>query len=169
MLVKYLGMNRLLIVVFVLVGGMFCQEPPKVNATAPLKEYSYASDGFAIKFPYAIEPHTDSIHSDFKVWTVHLSQQAAISIRLKVDSLPCDAAFEKLKGMAKAENVPIREFSVSGRPAWEGKERPRGDMMLRERYVCGMGRYYILTFVWPATESRPQLGMEIVDSFRLVE
>jgi hypothetical protein len=30
-------------------------------------------------------------------------------------------------------------------------------------------RYYMLTFVWPASESRPQLGLEIVDSFRLIE
>jgi hypothetical protein len=169
MLVKYLGMNRLLLVVCALVGAMFCQEPPKVTASTPLKEYSYPSDGFAIKFPYAPEPHTDSIHSDFKVWTIHLSQRAAISIRLKVDSQPCDVALEKLKSMAKAQNVPIKEFSVSGRPVWEEKEHLRGDTMLFERYVCGVGRFYVLTFVWPASESRPQIGVEIMDSFRLVK
>jgi hypothetical protein len=26
-------------------------------------------------------------------------------------------------------------------------------------------RYCVLTFVWPASESRPQLGLEILDSF----
>ena len=82
-------MNRLLLVVWVLVGAMFSQ-PPKVSASTPLKEYSYPSDGFAIKFPYAPEPHNDSVQPDFKVWTIHLSQRAAISIRLKVDSQPCD-------------------------------------------------------------------------------
>jgi hypothetical protein len=148
---------------------MFGQGPPKTPRSTALKEYSYPSDGFAIKFPYAPEPHTDSIHPDFKVWTIHLSQHAAISIRLKLDSQPCDVALEKLKSIAQAENVPIREFSVSGRPAWEGKEHLRGDTMLLERYVCGVGRYYVLTFVWPAGESRPQLGMEVMDSFRLVK
>lgn len=73
-------MQRLLLVVCALVGAMFCQEAPKVAASTPLKEYSYPSDGFAIKLPTAQEPHTDSIHPDFKVWTVHLSQRAAISI-----------------------------------------------------------------------------------------
>lgn len=122
-----------------------------------------------MKFPYAPNPHTDSIHPDFKVWTVHLSQRAAISIRLKQDSQPCDVALEKLKSMAKTANVPIREFSVSGRPAWEEKEHIRGDTMVLERYVCGIGRYYVMTFAWPASESRPQFGMQIMDSFRLIK
>jgi hypothetical protein len=64
------------------------------------------------------------------VWTIHLSDGAAISIRLKADSQPCDVALEKLKSMA---NVPIREFSVSGRPVWEEKEHPRGNTILLER------------------------------------
>ena len=148
---------------------MFGQEPRKTPASTPLKEYSYATDGFAIKFPYAPEPHTDSTNPDFKAWTIHLSQSAAISVRLKVDSLPCDVGLDRLKSMAKAQNVPIREFSVSGRPVWEEKEHRVGDTMLFERYVCGVGRYYILTFVWPVSESRPQLGVEIMDSFRLVK
>ena len=171
MLVKYFGMNmnRLLLVVSALVGAMFCQGPPKMVPSIPLKEYSYPSDGFAIKFPYAPEPHTDSTDSAFKVWTIHLRQRAAVTIRLRVDSQPCNVALEKLKSIAKAQNVPIREFSVSGRPVWEEKEHPRGDTMLFERYVCGVGRFYVLTFVWPASESRPQVGVEIMDSFHLVK
>ncbi len=160
-------MKRSLLVFCVLVGSMFAQQASKKPASAPLKEYSYPSDGFAIKFPYAPEPHTDSVNPDFKVWTVHLSQHAAISIRRKVDpNLPCDTALEKLKKMA---NVPIREFTVSGRPAWEEKDWRRGDGMVFERYVCGIDRYYLLTLGWPAGESRPQLGVEIMDSFRLVK
>jgi hypothetical protein len=58
---------------------------------------------------------------------------------------------------------------VSGRPAWEEKEWPRGDSTVFERWVCGVGRYYVLTLSWPSSESRPQLGMEIMDSFRLVK
>lgn len=162
-------MKRLLAVVCALLGAMFGQESPKMPASTPLKEYSYPSDGFAIKFPYAPNPHTDSTSPDFKVWTIHPSQHGAISIRVKVDSEPCEVALDKLKTMARAQNVPIREFSVSGRPVWEEKEHPRGDTMLFERYVCGLGRYYLLTFIWPATESRPQLGVEIMDSFRLIK
>jgi hypothetical protein len=161
-------MKRLLLVC-TLVGAIFSQEPTKKPASTPLKEYSYPSDGFAIKFPYAPEPHPDSIFPDFKLWTIRLSQRSAISIRVKLDSQPCDAALEKLKSMAKAQNVPIRESSVNGRPVWEEKEHLRGDTMLFERYVCGVGRYYVLTFVWPASEPRPQLGVEIMDSFRLVK
>jgi len=70
--------------------------------------------------------------------------------------------------MAKAQNETIRELSVSGRPMWEEQERPRGNTRLFERYVCGYGRYYVLTFVWPANDPRPQLGMKMMDSFRLV-
>jgi hypothetical protein len=160
-------MSRMLLVVCALVGTMFGQGPSKTSASTPLKEYSYPSDGFSIKFPYAPEPHLDSVHPDFKVWTIHLSQRASISVRLKVDAdLPCDVALQKLKGMA---NVPIREFTVSGRPAWEEEPWRRGDSMVFERYVCGTGRYYLLTLGWPASESRPQLGVEIMDSFRLVK
>jgi hypothetical protein len=91
---------------------MFSQQSsPKKPASTPLKEYSYPSDGFAMNFPYAPQPHTDSIHSDFKVWTIHVSQGAAISVRLRVDSQPCDVALEKLKSMTKPQNVSIREFS----------------------------------------------------------
>jgi len=164
-----LNMKRLLLlVVCALVGAVSAQEPAKTPASRPLKEYSYGSDGFAIKFPYAVEPHTDSVHSDFKVWTLHLGPRAAISIRVKVDSEPCDAALAKLKSMAATQNETIREFSVSGRPAWEEKEHVRGDNRFLERYVCGFGRYYVLSFGWPASESR-ELGMEIMDSFRLVK
>jgi len=169
MLVKYFGMNRLPLVVVVLVGAMFCQTPRKASPSIALKEYSYPSDGFAIKFPYAPEPHTDLADSAFKVWTIHLRQRAAVTIRLRADSMPCDVALGKLKSIAKAQNVPIREFSVSGRPVWEEKEHLLGDTMLFERYVCGVGRFYVLTFIWPASESRPQVGLEIMDSFRLVK
>jgi hypothetical protein len=161
-------MNRLL-VVCALTGAMFGQEPAKSRASTPLKDYSYPSDGFAVKFPYAPEPHSDSTDPDRKVWTIHLSQRAAISIRLKVDSRPCDVALGELKSMAISKNVPIREFTVSGRPAWEEKDWPRGNSMIFERYICGIGRYYILTLAWSASESRPQLGVEIMDSFRLVK
>jgi hypothetical protein len=161
-------MKRLMLVICVLGGVIFGQQQPKPTSSSPLKDYSYPSDGFEVKFPSPTEPHTDSVHPDFKVWTVHLNHGAAISIRLKVDSEPCDAAFEKLKRMAKAQNETIKEASVSGRPMWEEQERPRGNTRLIERYVCGYGQYYVLTFVWPANQSRPQLGMEIMDSFRLV-
>jgi hypothetical protein len=161
-------MNRLL-VVCALTIATFGQGPAKSPASTPLKDYSYPSDGFAVKFPYAPEPHSDSTDPGRKVWTIHLSQSAAITIRLITDSLPCDLGLEKLKGMAKAHNVPIREFTVSGRPAWEEKEWPRGDSTVFERWVCGVGRYYVLTLSWPSSESRPQLGMEIMDSFRLVK
>jgi hypothetical protein len=163
-------MSRLLLVVCALVGTMFGQGSPKTSSSTPLKEYSYPSDGFAIKFPNGPEPHLDSIHPDFKVWTIHLNQNSAVSVRLKLDpDLPCDAALGKLKSMAASKNVPIREFTVSGRPAWEEKDWPRGDGMIFERYVCGVGRYYILTLSWPASEPRPQLGVEIMDSFRLIK
>jgi hypothetical protein len=162
-------MRRLILVVCALAGAMFGQEQSKMPASTPIKEYSYPADGFAIKFPHAAEPHTDPIHPDFKVWTVHLNQRAAISIRLKVDSQPCDVALGKLKSMAASENETIREFTVSGRPAWEEKEHVRGGDRFFERYVCGVGRYYVLTFVWPASEARPQLGGEILNSFRLVK
>lgn len=155
--------------VCVLVAAASAQGPSKTPTAPPLKEYSYASDGFAIKLPHAVEPHTDSVHSDFKVWTVHLSQSAAISIRLKVDSQPCDVALEKLKSMAASQGETIREFSVSARPAWEEKEHALGDSKSLERIVCGVGRYYIFSFAWRASESRPQLGIEIIDSFRLVK
>ena len=149
---------------------LLCLAIPAAPASAPLKEYSYASDGFAIKFPYAPEPHPDSVHPDFKVWTIHLSPRAAVSIRAIVDSRPCDVALGQLKSMAKSKDGPLREFSVSGRPAWEHKEHPRGaDSMVFERYVCGVGRYYVLTLGWPSSESRPKLGVEIMNSFRLVK
>jgi hypothetical protein len=161
-------MNRLL-AVCALVGAMFGQQAPKKPASNPLKEYSYPSDGFAVKFPYAPEPHPDSTDPNRRVWTILLSQRASISIRRLVDSQPCDVALAKLKSMAASKNVPIREFTVSGRPAWEEKDWLRGDSMIFERYVCGIGRYYILTLGWPVGESRPQLGVEIMDSFRLVK
>ena len=160
-------MTKLVLVIFALGGVVFGQQR-QISSPATLKEYSYPSDGFAVKFPSPTEPHTDSVHPDFKVWTAHLNAGATITIRLKVDSQPCDSALEKLKGMAKAQNETIKELSVSGRPMWEEQERSRGNTRLFERYVCGYGRYYVITFVWPADQSRPQLGMQIMDSFRLV-
>jgi hypothetical protein len=159
-------MKRLILVVCALWGTMFSQPATK---TAPLKEYAYPSDGFAAKFPYAPEPHFDSTNPDFKVWTINLGQRAGISIRLKFDSQPCDVALGKLKSMAASNHIEIREFTVSGRPAWEEKDWSRGGGMVFERYVCGEGRYYLLTLAWPTGEPRPQRGVEIMDSFRLIK
>jgi hypothetical protein len=161
-------MNRLLIVCAI-TAAMFGQAPAKTPASTPLKDYSYPSDGFAVKFPYAPEPHSDSTDPSRKVWTIRLSQRAAISIRLIPESRPCDVALGELKSMAASKNVPIREFTVSGRPAWEEKEWSRGGSMVFERWVCDVGRFYVLTLSWPASESRPQLGVEIMDSFHLVK
>src|ERR1041385_1226618 len=98
-------MNRSsLLLVCVLVGAGFAQQPSKTPTSAQLKEYSYPSDGFAIKLPYAPEPHTDPVNTDFKVWTIRLNQLSAISIRLKLDSQPCDVALGKLKSMAASQN-----------------------------------------------------------------
>ena len=162
-------MNRSLVVFCALVGVMFGQQASKKPASPPMKEYSYPSDGFAVKFPYAPEPHADSTDPNRKVWTIHLSQHAGISIRLIPDSRTCDVALGELKSMAASDNVTVREFTVSGRPAWEEKEWPRGGSMIFERWVCGVGHYYVLTLAWPTSESRPQLGVEIMDSFRLVK
>lgn len=145
---------------------------PAAPANTPLKEFSYPSDGFAIKFPYAPEEHPDRTHPDFKVWTIHLSERSGVTVRAIVDSQPCDVALGKLKSMAAAQNVQLRELTVSGRPAWEEKEHLRGgsgDSMIFERYVCGVGRYYVLTLGWPVNEPRPELGVEIMNSFRLVK
>lgn len=163
-------MKRLLPVVCAFAAVMFAQERPKTSASTALREYSYPSDGFAIKFPYAPRPHKDPANPRYKVWTVHFSKlDATISVRRIVDSRPCNVALDQLKNMAKADNVSIREFSMSGRPAWEENEHLTGREMTLERYVCGVGRYYVLTFVWPAKESRPQLGMEVMDSLRLLK
>jgi hypothetical protein len=114
--------------------------------------------------------HPDAVDPERRVWTVNLSQRSAISIRVISDSQPCDVALNKLKAMAKAKNVTIREFSVNGRPAWEEPDWRRGaDSMIFERYVCGMGRFYVLTLAWPAAEHKPKLGVEIMDSFRLLK
>jgi hypothetical protein len=149
---------------------LLCIAIPLTAETASLKEYSYPSDGFAVKFPYSPEAHSDAIHPDFKVWTTHLSPQASISIRRKVDSQPCDVALSKLKSIAAAQRVSLKELSVSGRPAWEHTNRAAdGKSMVTERYICGFGRYYILTLGWPASEPRPELGIEIMNSFRLIK
>lgn len=133
-----------------------------------MREYLYASEGFAIKFPYAPQPHADRLHPDWTVYTVRLAQRAAVSIRIIEDSQPCGLAFNKLKELAASDNTAIREFSVGGRPAWEEKDRDRGDgNMIFERYVCGRERYYVLSFGWPAREPKPNAGMRIIDSFRL--
>jgi hypothetical protein len=159
-------MRQTLLVFFLLAGTMSGQKTAK---TLAWKEYVYASDGFAAKFPYAPEPHTDATNPDFKVWTIQLGHGAAISIRLKRDSQPCDVALGKLKSMTASNHIEIREFTVSGRPAWEEKDWARGNGMVFERYVCGEGRYYILTLSWPTGDPRPQGGVDIMDSFRLVK
>jgi hypothetical protein len=46
---------------------------------------------------------------------------------------------------------------------------PHGDTKMLERYVCGYGKYYVMTFVWPAKDPQPKLGLEIMDSFRLIK
>lgn len=123
-----------------------------------------------MKFLYAPEPHRDRVHPDFDVYTVRIGQHAALSVRVIIDARTCDAARKKLKSMAASLNVAVREFSVSGRPAWDRKEHSRSSGgMVFERYVCGAGRFYILTLGWSETEPRPSVGMDMIDSFRLLK
>ena len=42
-----------------------------LKGSTPLKEYSYSSNRFAVKFPSPTEPHTDSVHPGFKVCCPH--------------------------------------------------------------------------------------------------
>jgi hypothetical protein len=100
-----------------------------------LTESSSSRGQSFIKFPYAPEPHTDSIHPDFKVWTIHLSEGAAISIRLKADSQPCDVALEKLKSMSNVPNQRVfRERAACvGR---KGAPSCRRDTRMSATYVA---------------------------------
>ena len=54
---KVAGTSSLLIVLCVLVGVTFGQNTPKNAVPTQLKEYSYRTSGFAIKFPSPTEPH----------------------------------------------------------------------------------------------------------------
>ena len=156
------GLKHYLIVLVLCSPIASAQQP-----ASQMKEYVYTSDGFAIKFPYAPQPHADRVHPDWTVYTVKLTRRAAVSIRIIKDSQRCDVALNKLKQMAASEHVEIREFSISGRPVWVEPDRDRGGSMVSERYVCADGRYYILTLGWPVGEPKPNEGVRIIESFRL--
>ena len=52
------------------------------SGKAQWKEYVFASDGFALTAPYAPKPHPDANIADATVYTIHLPDDSAVTLRV---------------------------------------------------------------------------------------
>ena len=131
------------------------------------KEYSFPADRFAITFPYEPTPHPDRVNVGVTVYTIRLTAEAAISIRVVRSKDECDARLRKAVGDFQPEANPIKAISVAGHKAFEYEHRT-GDSVTFGRCWCGDERVFVATARWPATEPRPEAVPRILNSFRLI-
>src|SRR2546428_5463949 len=102
-----------------------CQSAPQQQLG--WKEYVYSSAGFAITLPHDPNPHRDPTMPEMTAYTVHLSPQAAFTLRVSSQTRDCPATLKQLKDGALAGKQPglvagsLKDVSVSGRPGveWE--------------------------------------------------
>ncbi len=148
-----------------------CQSSPKQGGW---KEYVYSSEGFAITLPHDPNPHHDPTMPEMTAYTVHLSQQASVTLRVSSQARDCAGTLRQLKDGALSGKQPglvagsIKDVSVSGRQGveWEFVEQP-GDKQY-ERFICTEGKFYFFAAGWPSSERRPQAVERIVNSFRFL-
>jgi hypothetical protein len=131
------------------------------------REYSFPADRFAITLPYEPTPHSDRVNVGVTVYTIRLTPEAAISIRVVRSKDECDSRLRKVVGDLQSEANPIKAISVAGHKAFEYEHRT-GDLMTYGRSWCGDERVFVATARWPATEPRPDAVPRILNSFRLI-
>ena len=133
------------------------------------REFTYPSDGFAIAFPYAPTPHPDSTNPNLKVYTIQLSRDSAISVRVIEVHRLCTQTLQMLRDAAHAKNQLLHSIRVEGHDGLESETSVAGSNQMKfERYLCTEQRYYIFSMSWPKGQSKPPDGVRIVDSFRLL-
>jgi hypothetical protein len=137
------------------------------------KEYVYERDGFAVNLPQEPSPHIDPNLPSATVYTIHLSSDSALSIRVLPDPRSCTDTLGQLKNGALGGKQPgvdlasVKEISVGGYPGVE-YSTTRPDWNTYERYVCADGSYYIFTARWPSGKARPDVMDRIVGSLRVL-
>jgi hypothetical protein len=138
------------------------------------KEYVYAQDGFALRAPHDPDAHVDAALPDSTAYTVRLSPDDVITIRVPHEKRDCNAVLGKLRDgvrngkMQKSRASSLKEVSISGHPGLEYEWNVSPSTVTRERYYCVNGQFYILSGSRSGDRPLSVEATRILESFRLV-
>jgi hypothetical protein len=142
--------------------------------TASWKEYTFADDEFAITLPDATNPHPDAALPEMTVYTVPVSPDTKLSLRVSHQNRDCAATLSQLrdgalKGKSGIDPSSIIDVSIGGYSGLEYQYKLGANFLASDRFYCGNGRFYTFSIAWPSNQSRPTAAMRIVNSFRLLQ
>ena len=145
-----------------------------LRQNASWKEYTFADDGFAITLPDATNPHPDATLPETTVYTVPVSPDAKLSLRVSHQDRDCAATLAQLKdgalkGKAGIDPSSLTEVSIDGYPGIEYQYKLGPGFYSSDRFYCVNGRFYTFSLAWPLNQSRPTTAMRVVNSFRLLQ
>ena len=162
--------SGLALVVYVFLCASFASAQ---HQHSPWREYVFAEDGFAITLPEAPHPHADAALPGMTAYTVSLSPNAKLSLRVSHQDRDCSATLDQLrdgglKGKSGIDPASVKEFSLSGHPGLEYQYKLDSHRTASDRFYCVKGRFYTFSASWPSTQPRPSAATRIVSSFRLL-
>lgn len=142
----------------------------------PWKEYVYADDGFAVTLPSAPLPHKDLTMPHMNTYTVHLSDDVGITLRVSQERRDCVSTLATLKDGAlhgkqleqPIDSSSVKDFSLNGHSGVEYEFAASPSQKIYDRFYCVQDRFYIFTAHWPTKGPRPADLTRIIESFRLL-
>jgi len=142
--------------------------------TASWKEYIFADEGFAITLPDETNPHPDATLAETTVYTVSMSPETKLSLRVSHQNRDCAATLAQLKdgalkGKSGIDPSSVMEVSISGYPGVEYQYKLDAGFFSSDRFYCVNGRFYTFSIAWPLNQSRPAAATRVVNSFRLLQ
>lgn len=141
---------------------------------ASWKEYVFADDGFAITLPDSPSPHSDAALPEMTVYTVSVTRNAKLSLRVSHEDRNCAETLAQLKdgalkGKSGIDPSSVRNVSVDGHPGVEYQYKLDADRSFSDRFYCVNGRFYAFSSNWPGSGPRPAGVLRIISSFRLLD
>ncbi len=139
------------------------------------KEYVFPEDGFAIAWPYKLQPHPALVIPNANAYAVMLPGGATVVLRVTHRDQPrdCNSVLRLLKNGVVAGKAPgaevstLKELSIDGFPGLEYLWQ-HGDRTDLERYYCVTGRMYVFSAGRASNTQFPAAVTRILNSFRLL-
>lgn len=170
-------MKNLVLAVFTLfvVGACLALKSPALKQQQQWREYVYPQDGFAIKLPYAPNPHNDNGDRHINVYTVQMGK-TVVSLRAISRLMDCETALADQWDKAESNKDPrepvvkgsLKQVSLAGMRGLEYQtELGSGQRSLHRFHCMDEHRFYIFNIGY-AGKQRPAEVDRIIQSFHLV-
>ena len=155
--------------------GVFCSLGLCQTSAKPgqWKEYVYPSAGFAVTLPSDPKPHDDYEHSGITTYTVHMTPQLGLTLRVTKYKKDCASTLNEIREKARRGDDPnlipgsFKDVTVKGYPGLEWQSAPPTTPFTQyDREICVDGQFYMFTARWLKGLPKPESVQRIVNSLR---